>query len=163
MRDYRTLDVWKKAHEFALELRLATQPMLAGPDAALIGELRQSSVSIAVILVLGCEAESAHDFGRAMRGAAGAVDELRYLLLLARDAGVLADVPYAKLEARVNQLAAMLGGLNRTLRLRLEGGAPQTPRRRPARSAEATQPPVPAAPVPDADSSRPRSRPRSTS
>lgn len=177
MQDYRKLDVWAKSHELALDVhRIAAmrrpgagaEEGAGGESSAVSSEVsagieasaeaaadiraavRQAALRVPVLLVVGCEAESAAEFAQAMREAATAVDEFAYRLRFARDAGVLEAVPYAKLEARANQLRAMLGALNRTVRLKL--GAEARPAV--ARATRAVQ---------DDGSSRPRSRPRSTS
>ena len=152
MQDYRKLDVWRKAHDLALDLRALTLRTPPPVDDQVTDALRQRALHVSVSIVLGCDAEDPQSFARAMRGAAVAVNELRYLLLFARDAKVLAEVPYAKLEARVNQLAAMLGGLNRTVRLTLEGQRPAASRA--DRRAAAV--------APGSDSSRQGSRPPAT-
>jgi four helix bundle protein len=142
MHDYRKLDVWVKSHELAVDLhRLAASSAtgatgLTGAHGATgatgtpgaHAELRRAALAVPVLLVRGCEAESAGEFAAALREAAAAVDELGYRLRFARDAEGLEAVAFARLEARVNQLRAMLGGLNRTVRIKLGAAA------RPARS-----------------------------
>lgn len=140
MKDYQKLDVWKKSHALALELYRTVARSVDGADAALAASLRHAACQVPTRIVRACGQAAADDFARGMHGAEGATDDLRYLLVFARDAGVLGAVPFAKLEARANQLHAMLGGFNRTLRRTLEGAA-VAPRR-----------------VPESGSSRPGSR-----
>lgn len=187
MQDYRKLDVWTKSHELALDVHRMTLVRRAGTDAgegeggaagavaaAEVGsELRRAARRVPVLIVVGCEAETAPEFAHGMREATTSVDEFAYRLRFARDAGVLEAVPYARLEARANQLRAMLGALNRTVRLKL--GAADRPATTPtphrtagsqgAAARTATQAAVARAMrgVRDDGSSRPRSRPRSTS
>ena len=187
MQDYRKLDVWTKSHELALDVhRVTAMPRRradaadgedgeASADAAAeVGfDVRRAALRVPALIVVGCEAETATEFAQAMREAARSVDEFAYRLRFARDAGVLEAVPYAKLEARANQLRAMLGALNRTVRLKLGAEArPATapgPRRAAASQTAERQAAMQAAVVQamrgvrDDDSSRPRSRPRSTS
>lgn len=127
MQDYTKLDVWKKSHELALALHRAAARSTPA-DAAIADELCRAAVSIPVIIIFGCEGETQLYFLRALRGAGAAVDELAYLMRFARDAGVLDEVPYAKLEACANQLRAMLGGLTRTV-LRAMGETQALPAR----------------------------------
>ncbi len=182
MHDYRKLDVWTKAHELALDLHRETAMRNRGANAdeaahdeatteaasEIRAEVREAARRVPVLIVVGCEAESAPEFAQAMRDAATSVDEFAYRLRFARDVGVLDAVPYAKMEARANQLRAMLGALNRTVRLKLGAearreAAPASAT--PTRTAAATREAVARAMrgVPDDGSSRPRSRPRSTS
>ena len=183
MHDYRKLDVWTKAHELALDLHRVTAMRTREMDtdegtrdqasdqataeaaADIRAEVRRTARRVPVLIVVGCEAESAPAFAQAMRDAATAVDEFAYRLRFARDAGVLDAVPYAKLEARAIQLRAMLGALNRTVRLKLGAEARPVTARAPAATPAATREAVARAMrgVRDDDSSRPRSRPRSTS
>lgn len=165
MQDYRKLDVWTKSHELALDLHRLTAMRRRGAEAEkdaegepnaeaaaeIRSDVRRAALRVPTLIVVGCEAETAPEFAQAMREAASSVDEFAYRLRFARDAGVLEAVPYAKLEARANQLRAMLGALNRTVRLKLGAAA------RPAAVAQAARG------VRDDGSSRSRSRPRSTS
>lgn len=130
MPDYRKLDVWTKAHELALDVHRAPMKTSVPADAACAGDLARIARTIPAMIVRGCEAETAEEFSLAMREAAIAVDELAYRLCFARDAGMLEAVPYAKLEARAQRLRAMLGGLHRTVRLRLGAGGRAAPRPR---------------------------------
>jgi four helix bundle protein len=171
MQDYRKLDVWTKAHELAVDVHRAVGVRGAAGNAAagasppatppgsgeteLLATVRRAAVRVPVLIVRGCEGETAAEFSQAMREAALATDEFAYLLRLSRDAAVLEAVPYAKLEARTNQLRAMLGALNRTVRLKLrEGVRPAAAKGVAARGVKGAQ---------DDDSSRRESRPRSTS
>jgi len=130
MRDYRKLDVWTKSHELALDVHRAPLRVSVPADAACAGDLARAARLIPSLIVRGCESETAEEFALAMREAASAVDDLAYRICFARDAGMLDAVPYAKLEARAQRLRAMLGGLNRTVRLRMGAGdrAPRRPR-----------------------------------
>ena len=152
MHDYRKLDVWVKSHELAVDIHRLAMGFAGGTPVHL--ELRAAALDVAVRLVRGCEAEEAGVFVTAMRDAAAAVDELGYRLRFARDAAAIEDVPFARLEARVNQLRAMLGGLHRTARIRLEGAG------RPAGTRSAPRPAARTRPgAPGVGSSPPRSRP----
>ena len=141
MRDYRKLDVWTKSHELALDVHRAPMRTSVPADAACAGDLARVARTVPAIIVRGCESETAEEFALAMRDAAIAVDELAYRLCFARDAGMLDAVPYAKLEARTQRLRAMLGGLNRTVRLRMGAGG-RAARRPREMSADRTVPEV---------------------
>ena len=161
MQDYRKLDVWTKSHELALDVHrvLSAEAGGAGVDADLRRTLHRAAVAIPVRIVIGCEAEAAPDFASAMSDAMIAVDELAYLLRFGRDAEMMDAIPYAKLEARANQLRAMLGALNRTVRLKLGAASRPAAAGVPA-GGEADRE---ARDVRRAGSSPRRSRPRSTS
>jgi four helix bundle protein len=173
MHDYRKLDVWAKSHELALDVhRMTGAEAEADAAAEVCAELRCAARRVPVVIVVGCEGETAPEFAQAMREAATSVDELAYRLRFARDAGVLEAVPYAKLEARAIQLRAMLGALNRTVRLKLGAearpGTAPSPRRAAASQTAERQVAMQTAAramrgVQDDGSSRPRSRPRATS
>ena len=189
MQDYRKLDVWTKSHELALDVHRITAMTRRGVDAeADVGSsgweaaeadagvrsaVRRAALRVPMLIVVGCEAETAPEFARAMREAATSADEFAYQLRFARDAEVLDAVPYAKLEARTIQLRAMLGALNRTVRLKLGAAARPEATPAPGRAAVPQAGPSPAATqaavaramqaVRHDGSSQPRSRPRSTS
>lgn len=177
MQDYRKLDVWTKSHELALDVHRIASTRRHGPDVAadgggpapaeaeaeVLAAVRRAVLRVPVLIVVGCEAETAPEFAQAMRDAATSVDELAYRLRFARDAGVLEAVPYAKLEARANQLRAMLGALNRTVRLKLGAEVRPAMAGAPGRPAAAMAVAQAMRGVRDDGSSRSRSRPRSTS
>lgn len=184
MREYERLDVWRRAHDLALEVHHATVASIgaggavssvgtdvaggAGGSVSAVGtdvaaELRALARELPAMIVRACARERGDEFAAAMRDVSVRTEGLGYRLQFARDAGVLGDVPYARLEARTTQLGAMLGSLTRTVELRLAGTSRSAgrPRRGEAPLARgAAQVPVDA---PDDDSSRRRSRPRSTS
>ena len=161
MTDYRKLDVWRQAHELALEVHRLSVPLSDSTDAGMLSDVRRAAADIPLLVVMGCDGETSQEFAAAMRSAASSVHALGYRLLLARDAGALPSVPYAKLEARVNQLRAMLAGLNRTVRLRIRSVGGPAERNRATAATPATARPGRA--VRDAGSSPRESRPRPTS
>lgn len=118
MADYRKLDVWRKSHALALEV-YGVNMSPAAASGAFACELRTAARIIPRRIVQACSEARADDFARVMHDAEASVDGLCYLLLFARDAGELGAVQYAKLEARANQLRAMLGGFNRTVNRKL--------------------------------------------
>ncbi len=122
MHDYRKLDVWTRAHELALDVHRAAWRTPRALDLECTAEVARVARAIPARIVRGCESETAEDFADAMRDAAIAVDEFAYRLRFVRDADLLDAVPFAKLEARAQRLRAMLGGLHRTVRIRMGVG-----------------------------------------
>lgn len=116
MKDYRNLDVWKKAHEFTLSVYHVTIGFPAEEKFGLVSQLRRSASSIAANLAEGCGRNSDAELARFTEIAHGSASESEYHLLLARDLNFIPAVEYDPLADEVKQIKRMLGGLIRRLR-----------------------------------------------
>ena len=116
MRDFRSLDVWKKSHE----LVLAVYKMSAGfPSSELYGlssQVRRAASSIPANIAEGCGRGSDRDFARFLQIAMGSASELEYHLILARDLGFLDDAEQSSLEQATTEVKRMLAGFMKKLK-----------------------------------------------
>jgi len=119
MKDFRDLQVWRKAHELALAIYPATRSF---PDEERFGEtsqIRRAATSIPGNIAEGCggrsDAELAHFLGIALRSAS----EVEYRLLLARDLEWLDAVTHDRLHEAVTEVKRMLAAFIK----RLESGS----------------------------------------
>src|SRR2546428_14017499 len=88
------LEVWKKAHRFALDVYRATQKFPREEMYGLTAQLRRAAVAIAANIAEGGARQSRKEFLRFCyipRGSASASD---YLLLGSRDLGVLLAIVF---------------------------------------------------------------------
>jgi four helix bundle protein len=115
MKDFRELKVWQKAHQLTLAVYEATQEFPRDETYGLRSQLRRSSSSIATNLAEGCGRAGDADFARFCSMAMGSASELQYLLLLARDLGLLEGERYPDLEMATIEVKRMLAALMQKL------------------------------------------------
>jgi four helix bundle protein len=116
MRDFKRLEVWKKAHELTLTVYQVTQNF---PNTELYGmtsQVRRAASSIPANIAEGCGRDGEADFARFLHIALGSASELEYHILLAHDLGYLPVEPYACLEKQVVEVKRMLAGFLKRLR-----------------------------------------------
>jgi four helix bundle protein len=82
MRNYRDLQVWKKAHDLTLELYRVSQRFPREEIYGITGQLRRPAVSIGANLAEGCGRRTSAELARFVRIAMGSASELDYHLLL---------------------------------------------------------------------------------
>lgn len=87
MRNYRDLQVWKKAHDLTLELYRVSQRFPREEMYGITGQLRRATVSIGANLAEGCGRRTSTELARFVRIAMGSASELDYHPLLSRDLG----------------------------------------------------------------------------
>jgi len=123
MRDFRTLNVWQKAHVLTLEVYAASQTFPMSELYGLTGQLRRSAASIPANIAEGCGRTGEVELTRFMTIAMGSASEVEYHLLLARDLGILAEDQYAELNVHVIEVKRMLAAF--TKRLHIPDGRPR--------------------------------------
>src|SRR5262245_35824526 len=110
MRDFKELQVWQKAHRFALDVYRDTGDFPREERFGLCAQVRRSAVSIASNIAEGCGRDGERELARYLSIAAGSASEAEYQLLLARDFGYLAKDAHPKLDAQANEIKKMLHG-----------------------------------------------------
>ena len=116
MKDYRDLQVWRKAHELTLAVYRATQGFPADEKYGLTSQLRRSASSIPSNIAEGCGRGSDTDFARCCQIAMCSACEANYQLLLSRELGYLPEADHARLDGAVNEVQRMLSALLARLR-----------------------------------------------
>lgn len=119
------LKVSGKAHELALRIFEHTRSRAWSHEVVLREQLQRGALAVGSRIVCGARDNRERAFPRAVDGALSALRQLAYLLLLARDLGLLPSSGYATLEARTGELDRMLVGLRQ--RLHSSGGAARSP------------------------------------
>ena len=114
MGDYRSLKVWRKAHELTLAVYRVTE---AYPSSELyeLSQSRRAAASIATNLAEGCGRNTDRELTYFCRVALGSASELEYELVLGRDLGYLSDASFQQLQGETDQVKRMLSGLGRSL------------------------------------------------
>ena len=115
MRNFRQLEVWKKAHTFTLEVYRLTGNFPNHEKYGLTSQLQRAAASIGANLAEGCGRETDADYRRFIQIAAGSACEVEYHLLLARDLKLVSTADYEALNVKINEVKRMLHGLTRYL------------------------------------------------
>jgi four helix bundle protein len=113
MKDFRSLQVWEKAHQLTLSSYRLTNTFPKSELYGLTSQIRRCAVSIAANIAEGCGKRGNGEFQRYLNIAAGSASELEYHFLLARDLGYLAEADYPALNAAVVEVKRMLASLAR--------------------------------------------------
>lgn len=116
MRDFRTLQVWQKAHREVLQFYRETATFPLSERFGLVSQLRRAAASIAANLAEGCGRRSGADSARLFQVSMGSASELEYHLLLAHDLALLDRAAYTKLAKGVVEVKRMLAALLRKMR-----------------------------------------------
>jgi len=115
MRNFRKLDVWKKAHALTLDIYRQTAEFPTAERYGMTSQLQRAAASIGANLAEGCGRESDADFRRFVHIASGSACEVECHLLLAKDLGLLNIEGYELLNTKINEVKRMLVGLARYL------------------------------------------------
>jgi four helix bundle protein len=108
MRNYRDLQVWKKAHELTLELYRISRQFPREEIYGITGQLRRAAVSIGANLAEGCGRRTSTELARFVRIAMGSASELDYHLLLCRDLDFMSDDDFTSSAAKLTEVRKML-------------------------------------------------------
>jgi four helix bundle protein len=111
MRNFRTLQVWQKAHQLTLKVYQVTSGFPREELYGLITQMRRSCSSIAANLAEGCGRNGEAELARFSSIALGSASELEYHLLLARDLNFLKSDDYERLDESATELKRMLTAL----------------------------------------------------
>lgn len=116
MKDFRKLDVWKKAHQLTLAAYRTTAGFPRREVYGLTNQIRRSCASIAANIAEGCGRQGDAEFGRFLQIAMGSASELEYHLLLAHDLGILDESGHRQLSDGAVEVKRMLASLIRKLK-----------------------------------------------
>lgn len=108
MRDFRSLQVWAKAHKLTLAVYKATASFPKDELYGLTSQMRRASSSIPTNIAEGCGRDGEAELGRFMQIAIGSASELEYLLLLTHDLDFLDELLYQQLERDTTEVKRML-------------------------------------------------------
>ncbi|MBI3884773.1 MAG: four helix bundle protein [Opitutae bacterium] len=100
IQSWRDLLVWQRAHAAVLEVYRLTRNFPADERFRLTDQLCRAAASIPTNIAEGKGRGSLAEFRQFLIIARGSLEETRYLLLLAKDLGLLSGDDHSQLEAR---------------------------------------------------------------
>lgn len=86
-RTFKDLIVWKKAHQWVLEIYRFTDSFPTREQFGLISQSRRAAISIPANIAEGFKRKGNPDKARFYNIAQGSIEECRYYLILAKDLG----------------------------------------------------------------------------
>jgi four helix bundle protein len=113
---YERLEAWRASHELALVIYRSTRKWPVSERFGLIQQVRSASCRAAANLVEGTARSGTRELMRCVQMSLGAVAEVTYLILLARDAGVIDADEWQLLNGFATRAGQLSGGLYRALR-----------------------------------------------
>ena len=113
MQNFRRLHVWERAHQFALDVRIATESFPRSGYSELKAQLVSAAESIPTNIVEGCGASSRKEFTRYLDISIKSTFEVEYQLQLAKDYSILLPNRWESLSSEVVQIRRMLYGLRK--------------------------------------------------
>ena len=115
MKDFRTLEVWQKAHQVTLAAYRVTKTFPADERFGLTSQIRRAASSVPANIAEGCGRRGDAEFHRFLQIAMGSASELEYHLLLSRDLEYFNPSDHKVLTAEVQRVKKMLSSLIRTI------------------------------------------------
>jgi four helix bundle protein len=89
MQNYEKLEVWRRAHQLAVDVQRATTGIPRRDNTETISQLRRAALSVPANIVEGTSKESNREFARFLQIAAGSAAELHYHLRFAADTSLI--------------------------------------------------------------------------
>ena len=116
LKSFRDSDAWNVAHQLTLAVYRASSVFPRAEMYGLTSQLLRSAVSVPANLAEGFGRHSKAELLRFCRIANGSFQEVKYLVLLARDLEFRPDEDYDQVAALADRTGALRGGLERSLR-----------------------------------------------
>jgi four helix bundle protein len=116
MRDYKKIQVWERAHYFALRIYELTAAFPKEEMYGLTSQMRRAATSIPSNIAEGCGRNSQVELARYVHIAGGSASELEYQILLASELGFINESSYLELDKEINEIKRMLHGFEKAVR-----------------------------------------------
>jgi four helix bundle protein len=116
MKDFKSLQVWEKAHALALDIYKSTASFPKEEMYGLTSQIRRASVSIPSNIAEGCGRDGDAELKRFLLISMGSASEVEYQLLLARDLNFMKADVYDQLNTKVIEIKRMLASFIKTLK-----------------------------------------------
>ena len=113
MQRFTDLKVWQRSHALVLEIYRLTAVFPADERFGLTSQLRRAVASIPANIAEGSKRSYRKDYAGFLNIAEGSTAEVEYLLILARDLGLIDGKRSAPLLGEIDELARMLHALRK--------------------------------------------------
>ena len=116
MERHEKLEAWQAAHRLTLKVYQVTDQWPRSERYELTTQVRRAAISVPANIAEGVARRGPRELRRFLDIARGSLAELSYLLMLARDLGLLAKDEWLDLDERHNQVGRLTWGLVRALK-----------------------------------------------
>jgi four helix bundle protein len=116
MKDFKTLEVWKKNHALALSVYKVTAEFPKSELYGLTSQLRRAGTSIPANIAEGCGRFGDAELARFLQIAMGSASELEYHLILAKDLGFIKESDYQDFSKQAIAVKKMITSFLQKLR-----------------------------------------------
>jgi four helix bundle protein len=109
MRDYKKLDVWKKAHE--LYMHIKTKIVIKFPKEErfeLTSQLLRASLSVPLNIAEGCGRQTNKDFAHFLDLSLGSLNEVDYCCFAGYELKYISETDFALINKLLNETRSML-------------------------------------------------------
>jgi four helix bundle protein len=113
---WKDLIVWQKAHMLVIDAYAITSKFPVSEKYNLANQIQRASVSIPTNIVEGHDRSSANDFVRFLFISRGSLEEVRYLMFLAKDLKYINEDVYDKFEMDCSAVSILLNKLIKSLK-----------------------------------------------
>ena len=117
MSDFKTLQVWQKAHSLSLSVDRACKGIRLPMYASLRNQLFRAAMSVSANIAEGSSQRSRREFARFVRVALSSCSEVEHHLIVARDLKVISASTFDSLVSQTITVRKMLYGLHKMLSL----------------------------------------------
>jgi four helix bundle protein len=108
---YHNILVWKKSHEFTLQIYLITKKYPKDELFGIVSQMRRASSSVPANIVEGNARRSSKEFAQFLVQARGSLSETQYFLELSKDLQYISVIEYESLTNLSIEVAKMLNSL----------------------------------------------------
>ena len=116
MARYERFEAWKKAHHLALTVYRVTQSFPRHELYGITSQARRAALSVPTNIAEGSAKRGRREFGRYLDIALGSLSELSYLLLMARDLGLMPLEQWTEFNDLQTETSKTLWGLYQAVR-----------------------------------------------
>ena len=110
MRDFRKLDVWNRAIDFAVEVYRVTEEFPKKEVYSLVDQIRRASVSVFSNIAEGCKKRTDKELIHYCYNAMGSAGEIEAQLIFSERIGYLSVDVVDKLTKEIDEIGKMLTG-----------------------------------------------------
>ena len=110
-RDYKKLEVWKKAHQLVVKVYEVTKNFPSSERLGIISQMRRAAVSIPANIVEGATRKGQKEYCYFLYNALSSCNELGYHFYLARELKFMGEKESKQMDEQCVQVSKMLQGL----------------------------------------------------
>jgi four helix bundle protein len=114
---WKDLIVWQKAHKLVLETYSITNSFPESEKYNLTSQIKRAITSVPTNIVEGHDRSSTNEFLRFLYISRGSLEEVRYLLFLAKDLEYIEDQIYQMVETKCSEISILINKLIKSIKV----------------------------------------------